>query len=491
MRLRILIYLVLGVLITPIALAGISLEGFNTVDYNIGDNIIIGGRILYNDNIEGRLNIDLVCSENVIPAYFYLVDLNLNEAYDFLEGIPARESMLGYCYFWIKLSNDNGNLLLEKTSEKIHVTDQLKVTGRIDGLYKNPGEILDISGEVKKANGLNLKEGILDLVLDDNKKYPSKVKDGLFDYKLTLDTNIKSGKHKLSIITNDGNSNNGKIELGFDVNAIPKDINVELSSSTVKPGDVLNIKTIISDQAGDLLSKGINMEIYDPDNQIEYRISEVSDNTIEFEIPEFAVPGVWKSKVVSGNLFTWKEFNVQEVKNKEVKLEGDILIIRNIGNVDYSDDVQVDLAGDGKSYSIIRKTSLKPNQTISIDLTKEVPAGDYKYEIGGSAITGNVVLERGVMELNKSKLTGYAALVFVLIFLMFIIFSKGKRVASSQRERERAEGRKRIEELRRISNKNKPFVENKVAKEDIDFLIKKVQESEDKKDKFSNFPSFE
>lgn len=479
----------MGVLVSPIVLAGISLEGFNTVDYNLGDNIIIGGTILYSESIEGRLNIDLVCSENVIPVYFYLVDLRENVPYDFLEGVPARENMLGDCYFWVKLSNDDG-LLLETTSEKIHIKDELNINAELDGSIKNPGEVIEINGDVKKINGLNLKEGTLTLILDDIEKYSSRVLYGVFNYKLTLESDIKSGKHELTINAEDGKGNNGKIDIGFEVNAIPTDLKIEMSSTSLKPNDVLTLKILISDQAGDLLNKGVVVDFFNQYNEAEYSVTENSGNLIGFKIPEFASPGVWKLKAVSGNLLRWYTFTVQEVVDKEIKLEGSILTVRNIGNVDYNEDVQIDLNKNGKSYTIIKKTSLKPNQIISIDLTKEIPAGEYNYNVAGSAITGNVVLEHGVMDLSGSKLTGYAALVFVLVFLMFLVFARGKRVALNQREREVAQGRKRLEELRR-SSRSRSIVEKGSTKEDIQFLIRKVQEKEEQKDKFSNLPKFD
>lgn len=483
MRCRVLVYLMVTVLFIPIVLADISIDSFSTIDYNLGDKISIGGGILVKEKVYGGLNINLVCGEAVIPVYFSLADLIADETYDFLEEIPVRENMLGDCYFWIRLNDDTG-LIFEKTSEKIHVKKELGIDANVDSLYKYPGEIIKLDGDVKKSNGLELEKGNLSIILDD-KRYYSRVIDGEFFYDLTLDDNIKSGKHDLIIIVDDGKGNEGKANFEVMINAVPKELKIELDSKTLKPKDVLNLKVLIYDQGGDLVSKGVSVDLINSLGELEYSVNKKSEEEIEFKLPDFALPGTWKIKVGSGDLNKEEEFYVEEIIDKEIHFEGDVLVVRNIGNVDYNDEIEINLNSDGRDYSIVKKTSLKPNQTILIDLTKEIPAGSYEISVKGyPAITGTVVLEKGVSP-GGNKLVGYVALVFVLVFLMFIVFNKGKRRMISKRERARLEGRKRLEELKNIPRKSK-IIEKGSTKEDIDFLIKRVQEQEDKKDKGSN-----
>ncbi len=483
---RFLIYLVLVLLIMPVVLADISLDTLSTVDYNLGDKISIAGKIFVKENVYGRLNINLVCNDEVIPVYFSLIDVKADETYNFLEEIPVRENMLGECYFWIRLEDDSG-LLFEKTSGKFYVKKELEIDATTDSLYKDPGGIIDFNGIVKKASGFKLKEGNLSIILD-NKKYYSRVIDGEFSYRLTLEDNIKSGEHDLFIIVDDGKGNGGEVNLEVIINAVPTELKIDMDSKLFKPKDMLNLRALIYDQAGDLVEKNVNVDLLNPNNELEYNVNEKSGTEIQFKLPDFALPGEWKINAVSGDLKSDEGFYVEEVVNKEIILEGDMLVVRNLGNVDYNDAIEVNLESENKDYKIIKETSLKPNQTAFIDLTKEVPAGSYNINVPGSAITGSVVLEKGV-KVGGDKWVGYIALIFVLVFLIFIVVNRERRNISN-RERARLVGRKRLEELRSVSKKNK-LIEKGPTKEDVDFLIKKVQEQEDKKDKDSNFNIFD
>jgi len=479
---RFLIYLVLGILVMPIVMAkDINIESFSTVDYNLGDRISLGGSILVDEDSEARLNINLVCGGDSIPVYFKADFFEADEAYDFLENIYVVEDMLGDCYFWIKLNDDVG-LIYEKTSEKIHVRKELDIDAEIDTLNKNPGATVAISGNVKKSNGIELEKGNLSIIID-NVKYIGKVTEGEFSYDLTLKEDIKSGRHILHIFVDDGKGNEGKEEFEIIVNAIPTEIKIETNSKTFKPKNILELKVKVYDQAGDLISKGANVDLYNSDNFLEYNVNEKTNEEIEIRLPDFALPGSWKIKAVSGELKTEEEVYVEEVIDKEITLEGETVVVRNIGNVNFNEELKINLYSESKEYNMIKKTSLKPNQTVIIDLTKEVPAGDYNINVAGGAITGNVVLENGVIFSRESKWIGYGAMIFVLVFLVFMVFNKGKSRIVNKREKARIEGKKRLEELKKIPKKSK--IEKSPTKEDVDYLIKKVQKEEDKKDRDS------
>ena len=85
-----------------------------------------------------------------------------------------------------------------------------------------------------------------------------------------------------------------------------------------------------------------------------------------------------------------------------MKQEAGIVYIKNIGNVDYDEEVTIILENDGKKYAINKKISLKPKEQIVIDLSKEVPEGNYEITLpalDGSDINGNAIEE----SLNTSQ----------------------------------------------------------------------------------------
>ncbi len=155
------------------------------------------------------------------------------------------------------------------------------------------------------------------------------------------------------------------------------------------------------------------------------------------------MPGTWTLKAEGKGFQTSKKFYVEEVKDKEVKLlEGNKLSIRNIGNVNYDESIEIKLDREnGEEFMIIKETSLKPNQTIIVDLDNEAPGGNYDVSVGGNLITGNVVLEGSAIEnLKQNSTAGYFSLAFVFLFLIFIVISKGRRKLN-RRESARGKGK--------------------------------------------------
>lgn len=483
------VYLVLLILaFMPSVMAEINIEPLMRTSYNIGDDIYINGEILLDKTTQADLNIEIMCNDQTIPVYFSLVNINANEVKEFSENVPVLETMLGECYFWVKLSDKTGTNL-EDSSEKLTASKKLDVDISSTSLHQFPGSVITISGSVKLLSGANVKKARVTITLDD-KTFITSIENGAFSYDLLLPNNIKSGAHNLNVYVEDGFGNNGEASLVVYAKTIAKELVVNLEKSTFKPGEEIIPDIMIYDQGGELISKPIRLELTNPNNEIEY--SETGSTSIKtvIKLSRFAMPGTWGMSIESGELKAQKQFYVEEVIDKEIIIKEDVLYITNIGNVDYTSPIEIDLEGE-EDYTITKKTSLKPNQTITIDLTKEVPKGEYDINIEGyPAITGNVILEKGKFTYPSSnKIVSYSALIFVLVFLMYTVFSRKVIRKQKRRELARIEGKRKLEELRgkKIRGELKPKYSNmyKSKKEDVDYLIKKVQTEEDKKDESS------
>jgi len=243
------------------------------------------------------------------------------------------------------------------------------------------------------------------------------------------------------------------------------------------------------------------VQLNDPEDDEE--LSRVADNGNDFEIflSSVALPGTWVLEAQNKDLKTDKKFYVEEVKDKKVVLDGDQLYITNIGNVKFDDPVQIDLVSDnGEEYTVIKKTSLKPNQTIVMNLKGEVPQGNYDVGVGGNLITGNVVVEGSSLSgLKNSINVGYFALIFVFLFLIFIVISKGKK-RLSKRQEARVKGKEILSQevvnkvLERKEEKKEKVEMKEAKKADIDYLVSKVKPkeevSEEKKEDSSSKNNF-
>src|SRR3989338_4484427 len=100
-------------------------------------------------------------------------------------------------------------------------------------------------------------------------------------------------------------------------------------------------------------------------------------DSVNYELTSDALPGLYKiiSKIEDINEETG--FEVETVKQLSMHYENEAVIVENIGNVDYDDETTIMLESDNKKYLINKKIELKPGETLSIELSKEVPYGFY------------------------------------------------------------------------------------------------------------------
>jgi len=488
-------------LLTTLADAEIYIEGLENERYNLGEVVLFEGYVQESGKFSGTLEINAFCSNETKTLLFSLINLDAGEKHGFSQDFPITKEIEGTCYFLVNVNG--GGVSEEKKSGDFAVTNELRVDSDIDVLTQKPGNDIVVSGVVRKSNGLRVESGSVALTLD-GKVYGVGLSDGAFSHRITLAKDIDSGEQTVFVKARDLNENEGSSEIKFRVISIPEKLTININKDLYKPNENLAATVFLNDQSGDNVFGSSTVQLVDPNgNDV---IIKVVDNGNEFQLflDEVTLPGTWILKAESKGFQTSKKFYVEEIKEKEVKLlEGNKLVIRNIGNVDYDGPIEIELNREnGEEFRIIKETSLKPNQTIIIDLDSEVPTGSYDVKVGGNLITGNVVLEGSAIEnLKENSTAGYFALVFVFLFLIFVVITKGRR-GFNRRKSARDRGKeiilKRRENRRddvrggdvlsaraemrrreaRIINENKKenrssFI--KASREDVDYMLNKAK----------------
>lgn len=458
-------YIVVFLFAMQIVFAGITIDGLERTEYNLGDKINIKGKISYDETVIGALKIDLVCGDTSLPVYFSLVDINAGKSFEFNQDIPTRVSLLGDCKFVVTVEGAVDDY--EKESGNFKVSDELKVDVNVNVLVVDPGSEVVITGTAYRLNGEIVENGKASIEVDKDKKELN-LENGLFEYNLGVSSTAKSGKHEIIFKVEDLIGNKGEDTTNFKVRAIPKWVELIVDES-YKPGAVINGKALLHDQANDLIDEDAIVEIYNSESKLEYTKTVGTSDAFGIELGEFEKPGTWRVKVKTAELTSEKSFAVSEVKSKEMWIEGGMLYVRNTGNVDYTDPVQITLEGDSE-VSFIKTTSIKPNQTIEVDLNNEVDySGEYGLSVEGyPSITGNVVLE-GKKAFGGSGL-GWIALTFVFIFFIYVVYKRGRRFVG-----------KKGKSIKDIRAKGKGILERTGTKEDetkqkdINYLVNKVK----------------
>ena len=463
-----LIYLVVFLFIVQTALAEITVDPIARERYNLGDRVNVKGIVALDQDLQGSMKVDLKCENNTLPVYFSLLDLKSGESQNYDLNIPTKESLQGDCYFLIGVNGVAENF--EKTSDGFVITNELNIDVSINKILANPGEVLVITGNAKKASGDAVEDSSATLIIDGESGLVT-LKDGVFTYNLELSPSEDSGKHSIEFTVDDGNGNSGKDDTSFKVNAVLSKIDLMIDKSYV-PGENIIGKALLYDQAGVLMSGDGSVDIYNSNGEIEFSKNIKDDESFEFALNSFSIPGNWRISVVFGDLEANKHIEVQEVKKIDTWLEGGFFYIENVGNVDYNDPLEITLEGSDMKVGVIKETSLKPNQTIQFDLDKEVKyGGQYQVE-ATTGITGSVVLagRRNV----GSTVMGWVAIGLVFVFFIYMVLNKKSKnlKATTKKEADKAGVMvKGKDVLERTKTK-----EDKIRQEDIDHMLSKVRE---------------
>ncbi len=421
--------------VASFAYAEIYIEGLENEMYNLGDIVLLEGYVQEQKSFSGDLEIISYCGDDSRVLLFSFINLDAGEKHGFSQDFPVKrdaKNINSSCYFTVSV--EGGDVFEEKRSGEFIVTNKLRIESDIDVLTQKPGKDVIISGVIRKADGLRVKSGSVALTLN-GKVFGSGLSDGAFSYRITLPEDISSGEQIVLIKARDLEGNDGDGDARFRVISVPEELIISIDKDTYKPNEMMNIVVSLIDQSGKNVFGTSTVQLIDPNGND--ASTKVVDNGNEFEIflDEVTIPGTWILRAENKGFEANKKFYVVEIKEKEIKMEGNKLIIRNIGNVDYEDPIQINMKSEnGEEFEVIKRTLLKPNQTIIVDLNDEVPTGKYGVKVGGSLITGNVVLEgSGFENLKQNTTAGYFALVFVFLFLIFIVVTKGRRRFSGRK----------------------------------------------------------
>jgi len=159
------------------------------------------------------------------------------------------------------------------------------------------------------------------------------------------------------------------------------------------PGQDINFKLILYDDENNKILGQINYIIQNYYSEIIKQGVAGSGDEVVFKLPEDAIQGPWKISASYNSVEVNRLFNVDDLEKAEISLEGDILIIRNIGNTPYDKRILIYIGDNDQTAQIF----LEVGQTKEIRLT----APDGKYDI--KVIEGN---DEKTLEFKEVSLTG-------------------------------------------------------------------------------------
>ncbi|MBU1245901.1 MAG: hypothetical protein ABIJ20_02150 [Nanoarchaeota archaeon] len=380
------------------------------------------------------------------------------------EPMPAGKYTISVTY------NDGyGNTVTFDNIDSLRVDSELTLTSTLNRERYKPGQTIAIKSTLEKPFGGDIEEAEARYELY-GKTYMLDITKNKFEYEILVPEQIKSGEHTLLLQVQDNFGNRGSETISLEIIPKPTSLENSLSITSFLPGETVIIIPFLYDQAGDPIEEKIDITIKNPKGKIySEKIAETGEE-IEFELDEYALPGDWTIISKSEGFTQETKFTVEGVEDLLITLTNQVLEIKNIGNLDYTEDLEIEL-NSGDYSSIVKKiTKLRPGESMNVELFKEARSGIYDLRILNTeetlngieitdarsainrfgdfftATTGSAVRASGSSRTNSSWIF---LIVIVGIFGVFFYYKfKGIKKTERVKDRERRLGEKRKTEMK-------------------------------------------
>ncbi|MBL7054306.1 hypothetical protein ISS05_00945 [Candidatus Woesearchaeota archaeon] len=361
-------------LILPVIAAEISIKQ-NNGNYNLGDKISVSASVIEDEDVTGFFKVSLECTNYAMQYFVTPISLEKNFRTNInVPDLTATKDMLGSCSIEADLEGNDGTVDVEHTLG-FRVKKELNVS--CESSEAIPGKDIKISCIAKKISLDPVQAGTANLNYDGN-EFTTNVEDGIFDFDVFIKNDAPAGAKEITIQVDDNQGNYGNLIFNAYVEAIPTKLEIEVNKESFKPGETLEIKPVLYDHVHGLIDAEVNLEFTDIDDKQLISKDIQSGETASYVFNSFAIPGDYKVKAKSEGLTAERTIKIESLIKMKMTYANEKVLIKNIGNTFYDDKTTIILEDEGgKKYLIEKNINLAPGQEKEIDLSKEVPYGNY------------------------------------------------------------------------------------------------------------------
>jgi len=332
-----------------------------------------------------------------------------------------------------------GNEQSFNSVETFTVLDELQVFVNTNEQSLSPGDIVNVFGDVTTVLQEYVSTATVQISFDGTAQSTS-LADSKYTQDILIPATITSGQHAITVEVEDSYGNHGSSSITIEIEPKATSIEASISNRTLNPEDQISIGVTLYDQAGDVMEDTVALDVYDSRNRVVSETDILSEESITYQIPKFATPGEWTIKsyyadVAEGELpvEVQEVITINEVQKLDYHFEGDLLYITNVGNVKFSEDLDIEVEGVDQSYLIKKTKNLGVNETIVIDLAEELPTGSYTVSIPtgyNTAEQSEVSIENGKSRTTLTWPYTVVAILFILAlgYLIYARFRPKKKV---------------------------------------------------------------
>ena len=480
-----------------------DLQGTFTLDKSsimLGDTITLTGTI-YKDNgnpLDGTAEIYFVYGNEEYLMGFVDVVSGL-----FTYSTELSATSPGNYYITITARDSYGNYETFTKTKSFTISDNLEIYLNTNALSFYPGDVLNAFGDVQTELGSSISSAVVEVSLDDTKVSTS-LDQSKFTQDLIIPSDTSTGVHTISVFATDNFGNTGETSLAIEILPLASDLEIIIDNSSLNPREQITISSNLFDQTSEFMQDSLTLQVYDSNNVLVSEKTITSGESVTYQIPQFASPGLWSVTATydsaKASVSTSTSFTINEVQSLDYEIINGILYLRNNGNVLYNDDLNIPVDGLDQEYLISRTKNLDPNETIAIDLTDELPSGSYTLSIP----TGFGIAEE-TLDINNGKTSSSITIIYSILALIFIaglvylIYlrmtpkNNSKEIPLSKKEKEK-EKKIKLYDSKKAKEKNKSPLEFDSKQEAMaDFkkrTLEEIQRTEEKMNKDSKKKAF-
>ena len=386
--------------------------------YNIGDNLEYKTSVVEKTSGQHIFKSTLNCQG--LENTYFATPINLEADKVFSIEIPKlklSKNLAGDCFLRISVQNNNLEIVEEIKTNVFKLTPEIKANLKFSNEIL-PGTFLDITGDIFYANGklFNGKGKIS--FLDSSQEL--EIKEGKFTTKFLIQDKTKGQNYTIIFTASDDVGNTANVQSTISVIQYPTSLVININNQTFLPLSKLIANSRVLDQVGDEVKNvEVSLELFDATDGKENKKNADGKNSVEYTFERFANPGKWIILAKYLTLAANKEIRVLELENLDTKVTGNSIILHNLGNIDFSKIVIIQLSNQTFAINISKEVALKPNETRELEVS--APKGNYSVNVDNKTFS-NVPLTGGTINI-KEKGTDFSKYSFVLLLFVIILLS--------------------------------------------------------------------
>jgi len=399
--------------LAPLANAAISVDNLLSL-YMIGDTFYPSATAQLPQRFEGFQESRISCSSYSILYSRSPVTLEAGVSKDLqLPALSVSSRMKGSCTLTITLQDADGVVMDSLVPRQFAVSDELLIEAMVPFERARPGALLSVTGSARDSRDRS-SGGKLTVTLDGQESGFTIASD--FVIQIPLSPTLTSGNHLLALRVEDGKGNSGERVLAIDVEQVPTKITLAVEGESFLPNRDLLAAVHLLDQAGALILREITVTVLRGKTVVHSSV--VRNGIFTLPLDSSFAPGAYTLRASAEGLKAEANFAVEILEELSTEVAGASVILTNTGNVRYENITTIIVTKDGKKIPIEKKVSLKPGESMTLDLSRELEAGTYDVLLPDGSLAQGVDVADDRPFWKKAPLTGYSVATSQLTYSM-------------------------------------------------------------------------